>query len=209
MAADWAHDAIVYHLYPLGALGAPATNDGRGPAVARLDQLPEWIPHWQALGINTLYLGPVFESSTHGYDTADYFHVDRRLGDNATLKAAVDALHAAGIRVILDAVLNHVGRRFAPFQDVRARGAASPYASWFKGLRFGKRNPMGDPFDYETWDGHYELVKLDLAQPAVRQHLLAAVDHWIDAFGIDGLPTCRRPACPSPCACARTATPPA
>ena len=68
---------------------------------------------------------------------------------------------------------------------------------------------MGDPFDYETWDGHYELVKLDLAQPAVRQHLLAAVDHWIDAFGIDGLPTCRRPACPSPCACARTATPPA
>ena len=187
MAADWAHDAIVYHLYPLGACGAPARNDGKSSPVPRLAQIPEWIPHWQALGINTLLLGPVFESTTHGYDTVDYFRVDRRLGDEATLAAVVDACHAAGIRVILDAVLNHVGRGHAAFRDLRARGEASAHRAWFKGLRFDRGNPCGDAFDYDTWAGHYELVKLDQQQPAVKRHLLDAVAHWMDAFGVDGL----------------------
>ncbi len=187
MAADWAHDAIVYHLYPLGACGAPARNDGRSAPVPRLAQLPEWIAHWKALGVDTLLLGPVFESATHGYDTIDYFSVDRRLGDNATLWAVVVALHAAGIRVIFDAVLNHVGRGHRAFQDVRARGQASPYCGWFAGLRFDRGNPCGDPFDYDTWAGHYELVKLDQQNPDVRRHLLEAVAFWIDEFGVDGL----------------------
>lgn len=187
MDAEWAHDAIVYHLYPLGACGAPARNDHRGAPVPRLAELPGWIAHWHALGIDTLYLGPVFESTTHGYDTVDYFQVDRRLGDNATLAEVCRQLKAAGIRVILDAVFNHVGRGHAAFQDLRRHGEQSRFRGWFKGLRFDKRSPLGDAFDYETWAGAYELVKLDLAHPEVRAHLLAAVDFWIDAFGIDGL----------------------
>jgi glycosidase len=187
VSADWAHDAIVYHLYPLGALGAPARNDGRSAPVNRLAELEAWIPHWQDLGVNTLYLGPLFESATHGYDTTDYLRVDRRLGDNAALARLVRALHAAGFRVILDAVFNHVGRGHAAFRDLQRHGARSRCAAWFEGLRFDRGNPAGDPFDYETWAGHYELVKLDLTHPEVRAHLFDAVTRWIREFDIDGL----------------------
>lgn len=187
MAADWAHDAIVYHLYPLGACGAPARNDGRSAPQPRLAQIPEWIAHWKTLGVDTLLLGPLFEAATHGYDTVDYFRVDRRLGTNETLKAVMASLHEAGIRVIFDAVLNHVGRGHAAFRDLRAHGERSRFKGWFKGLRFDRGNPCGDPFDYETWAGHYELVKLDQAHPEVREHLLDAVAFWIDEFGVDGL----------------------
>jgi glycosidase len=187
MSADWAHDAIVYHLYPLGALGAPTRNEPWEPRVNRLTELEAWIPHWQALGVNTLYLGPVFESATHGYDTTNYFEVDKRLGDNNALKHLVAHLHAAGFRVILDAVLNHVGRSHFAFQDLQRRRQLSPYAAWFKGLQFGRKNPAGDPFDYETWAGHYELVKLDLTHAEVRAHLFDAVTFWMREFDIDGL----------------------
>ncbi|MBC7541287.1 MAG: alpha-glucosidase C-terminal domain-containing protein [Candidatus Sericytochromatia bacterium] len=187
MTAHWAKDAIFYHVYPLGSSGAPHRNDFTTPPVGRLAQLYDWIGHWQAMGINALYLGPVFESSAHGYDTADYFRVDRRLGDNALLAALVKRLHEKGIRVILDGVFNHVGRDFRAFQDVLQHGAQSAYCAWFSGLRFDRRSPYGDPFTYDTWDGNYDLVKLNLAHPDVRQHLFAAVETWIRAFDIDGL----------------------
>jgi glycosidase len=187
MAAHWAHDAIFYHVYPLGMLGAPARNDRHAPVTRRLTELIDWIPHWQSLGINALYLGPVFESSTHGYDTIDYFKVDRRLGDAATLAELVKACHAGGIRVILDAVLNHVGRDHWIFQDVRRHGQASQYTDWISGLRFDKKSPCGDPFTYDAWAGHYELVKLNLKHPGVQQHLLDAVDAWMTELDIDGL----------------------
>jgi glycosidase len=187
MTRHWAHDAIVYHVYPLGLCGAPARNDRRSAPTPRLAQLADWIEHWRSLGTNTLYLGPLFESVSHGYDTTDYFRVDRRLGDNATLAELTRKLHAAGIRVLLDGVLNHVGRDFWAFRDVVRHGQASPYASWFSGMRFDQRSPCGDPFTYDSWAGHYELVKLDLSHPDVRRHLLDAVSFWIREFDIDGL----------------------
>jgi cyclomaltodextrinase len=183
----WAKDAIFYHIYPLGACGAPPMNDFAAPSVSRLAQLFDWIPHWAGLGINALYLGPVFESTAHGYDTADYGRVDRRLGDNALLKDLVAALHDAGIRVVLDGVFNHVGRDFWAFADVLRHGANSAYCDWFAGLRFDRHSPYGDPFTYDTWDGAYDLVKLNLANPDVRRHLLTATAQWISEFGIDGL----------------------
>lgn len=187
MSTHWAHDAIFYHAYPLGMCGAPRRNDFRSTPVPRLAELAGWIEHWQALGINALYVGPLFESATHGYDTVDYFNVDRRLGDNATLAALVKRLHEAGIRVVLDAVYNHVGRAFFAFQDVQRHGQASQYCDWFSGLRFDKRSPCGDPFTYDTWAGAYELVKLNLANPEVRSYMLQATAMWIRDFDIDGL----------------------
>lgn len=187
MSASWARDAIVYHVYPLGLCGAPPRNDFRSSPTPRLGQLLGWIDHWQSLGINTLYLGPVFEAGTHGYDTADYTRVDRRLGDQETLAALTARLRESGIRVILDAVLNHVGRDFWAFKDVLANGPNSPYVGWFSGLRFDRRSPLGDPFSYDTWAGAHELVKLNLSHPDVRAHLFGAVALWMDAFGIDGL----------------------
>jgi cyclomaltodextrinase len=183
----WAHDSVFYHIYPLGLCGAPPRNDLASPPVPRLRQLVDWVGHLQDLGVNALYLGPVFESSAHGYDTADYYHVDRRLGDNDTLREVVAAMHRSGIRVILDGVFNHVGRDFWAFRDLRARNGGSPYRDWFHGLSFQGHSPYGDPFGYEGWNGHYELVRLNLGHPPVREHLLGAVEMWIREFEIDGL----------------------
>ena len=187
MQPHWAHDAVFYHIYPLGLCDAPPRNDFSAAAQPRLERIHAWIPHLRELGINALYLGPLFESTAHGYDTADYYQVDRRLGTRETLARLVAELHANGVRVILDGVFNHVGRDFWAFRDVRANGPRSPYAGWFQGLNFGGRSPRGDPFTYETWAGYYELVKLNLRNPEARQHLLDAVRHWIQDYDIDGL----------------------
>ena len=185
--AHWSHDAVLYHLYPLGSLGAPARNDFAAPPAPRLAALEGWLDYWQDLGVDALYLGPVFEATAHGYDTADYFAVDRRLGTEATLARFGEALHHRGMRLVLDAVFHHVGRDFWAFKDVLARGPASPWRDWFHLDFGGARSPHGDPFRYEGWNGHYDLVKLDVGNAAVREHLFEAVASWVRRFGIDGL----------------------
>ena len=183
----WAYEAVFYHIYPLGFCGAPAHNDFCSAPLPRLDKINEWIPHLRSIGVNALYLGPVFESSAHGYDTVDYYHVDRRLGEDQTLSQLSANLHRNGIRLILDGVFNHVGRDFWAFYDVRQHGQASPYCNWFQGLHFDGRSPYGDPFVYEGWSGHYDLVKLNLSNPDVRTHIFEAVRSWVQRFDIDGL----------------------
>ncbi len=183
----WAEDSIFYHIYPLGLCGAPFKNDFYSPPEERLERLAPWLPHIADLGANAIYLGPLFESSSHGYDTADYYRVDRRLGTNETLKRLITAMHEKGFRIILDAVFNHVGRDFWAFQDVLRSGASSACKGWFHGLAFGKKSPYGDPFSYVGWNGHYSLVKLNLANPDVRDHLFCAMEAWIREFEIDGL----------------------
>lgn len=187
MAGTWASDAVFYHVYPLGACGAPPRNDFSSPPEPRLGRLFGELDRWQQLGVTALYLGPVFESSAHGYDTADYFRVDRRLGDSRLLRELVEALHARGIRVILDGVFNHVGRDFWAFRELREQREAAPHRHWFRNVRFGARSPWGDPFSYEGWNGCLDLVKLELNEGSVREHLLSAVGRWIEEFGIDGL----------------------
>lgn len=183
----WASDAIFYHLHPLGACGAPQRNELGAPPERRLETLFAWIGHWRELGVNALYLGPVFESSAHGYDTADFFRIDRRLGDWELFKRFVAEVHGAGMRVVLDGVFHHVGRDFWAFRDVRERGPGSQHCGWFSGLRFDRRNRFGDPFAYDGWNGCEDLVKLNLGDPAVREHLFCAVEAWMRDFGIDGL----------------------
>jgi glycosidase len=185
--AEWAHDAIFYHIYPLGLCGAPRRNSFAALPEPRLARLADWIEHMRSLGVTALYLGPVFESTSHGYDTADYYQVDRRLGDHRTLAELVGLLHDNGIRVLLDGVFHHVGRDFWAFRDVQRHGAQSAYCDWFAGLDFGRRSPSGDPFAYDGWSGHYDLVKLNLRHPDVRAHLFGAVRQWIEEFAIDGL----------------------
>jgi cyclomaltodextrinase len=95
--------------------------------------------------------------------------------------------HRNGIRVILDAVFNHVGRDFPQFNDFLARGKSSEFMNWFSGVDFNKRNRYNDPFSYDCWNGHEGLVKLNLSDKNVKDHLLNAVSMWIEDFGIDGL----------------------
>ena len=126
MAPFWLQDAVVYHIYPLGLTGAPRRNDFRAAPIPRLEQLYPWLDHIQGLGANTLYLGPLFESSAHGYDTADYFQVDRRLGTRETLSNLACEIHRRGMRLVLDGVFNHVGRDFWAFKDRAGKPGALP-----------------------------------------------------------------------------------
>ena len=185
--SHWIENAVIYAIYPLGMCGAPPANDFNAAPQPRLQTLLGWTDHWHALGVNTLALGPIFESSRHGYDTADYFHLDRRLGTHEEFARLSAELHARGFRILLDGVFNHVGRDFWAFRDLLSRPESSPYPGWFAGMQMGKRSPLGDPFYYEGWNGHYSLVKLNLSHSDVRGHLFQAVEYWIREFGIDGL----------------------
>lgn len=175
-----------YHLYPLGLCGAPGQNDLLSEPVPRLEKVYSWLDHIQWLGMDAVILGPVFESLTHGYDTVDYRMVDRRLGTEETLERLVEEMHRRGISVVLDAVFNHVSRRFHAFEDVQRSLESSPYWNWFSGLRMEPGSITGDPFSYEGWHGHMELVKLDTANHEVREYLLSMAGIWMDRYGIDG-----------------------
>lgn len=175
---------IFYMIYPLGACGAPAEQDGI--CEHRIVKLLDWIPHWKELGITAIYFGPIFQSDRHGYDTQDYYQVDPRLGEEADFVRLFDALHEAGIQVVLDGVFHHVGRGFFAFQDVLQSREASLYRDWFH-ISFEGDTPYGDGLWYEPWEGHYELVKLNLQNPQVQEYLLGAVHSWQEKFHIDGL----------------------
>ncbi|MBN1218068.1 MAG: alpha-amylase [Anaerolineae bacterium] len=185
--ADWASRSIFYHIYPLGFCDAPKRNDFGALPADRLKKIYDWIPHLKQLGVNAIYLGPVFESSTHGYDTADFFTVDRRLGTNSVLTQLIAMLHQNNIRVILDGVFHHVGRDFWAFRDVLKNQQTSAYCDWFSGLDFNQKSPYNDPFAYEGWNGHLDLVKLNLHHSMVKEHLFQAIDMWVQELKIDGL----------------------
>jgi glycosidase len=180
-------DKIFYHIYPLGMCAAPKRNDFCSPAGKGLSSLVNHIPRLLSLGVNALYIGPLFESGSHGYDTVDYYHVERRLGNNTDLKELVFALHENGISVILDAVFNHTGRDFFAFKDIKEKKEMSRYADWYLNVDFSRNNEYNDGFSYEGWAGHTSRVKLNLDCGAVREHLLGAVKYWIEEFDIDGL----------------------
>ena len=180
----WFEQAVVYQIYPLGLCGAPAENDGH--LEHRILHLLDWAEHIRALGADTVLLNPVFDSDRHGYDTRDYFHLDPRLGTDDDLAQVCRAFHRAGLRVLLDGVFNHVGRGFWAFRDVQEKKWDSPYKDWFR-LDFGGNTNYNDGFWYEGWEGHNELVKLNLFNPAVVEHQFQAIRSWVERFDIDGL----------------------
>lgn len=183
---SWVNSSVFYHIYPLGFCGADRIHTDNTVNHSIL-KIIDWIKHFKKLNINALYLGPVFESSSHGYDTRDYEKIDSRLGDEEDLKKVSEKLHDSGIRLVLDGVFNHVGREFFAFSDVIKNKQNSPYCDWFVNLSFNGQSPFGDPFWYEGWEGHYELVKLNLKNSAVSDYLINAVLGWIVKFDIDGL----------------------
>ncbi|MDO5573778.1 MAG: alpha-amylase family glycosyl hydrolase [bacterium] len=180
----WAYESVFYQIYPLGFCGAPFENDGN--LQSRIRKVNDWIPHIQKLGANAVYFSPVFESDTHGYNTRDYAKIDVRLGTNEDFKEVCANLHAAGIRVVLDGVFNHVGRGFWAFQDVIHNRENSPYKDWFH-ISFEGNSNYNDGLWYEGWEGNYDLVKLNLRNEDVIQHIFWAVKQWIEEFGIDGI----------------------
>lgn len=181
----WFDESTFYQIYPLGYCGAERENDF-GPVRHRLSVIEEQIPYIRDMGFTAVLFNPLFESERHGYDTVDFFHIDRRLGDNDDFKRLVAKFHEAGIRVVLDGVFNHVGRHFFAFEDVRQNRERSDKRNWFH-IDFGGNTGYNDGFWYEGWEGHMELVKLNLGCEAVTDYLRRAVEFWLDEFAVDGL----------------------
>ena len=182
---NWFESAVFYHIYPIGYFGCERVNDQNSEPSHVILKLIDDIPHIKELGCNAIYFGPVFESVAHGYDTIDYTKIDRRLGTNEDFKNVCDALHENGIRVVLDGVFNHVGRDFTAFRDVREHKLGSAKKDWFH-VREGN-SPYNDGIYYEGWEGHYELVKLNLYNPEVKNYIKDCITGWKNEFGIDGL----------------------
>lgn len=180
----WSYESVFYQIYPLGFCGAPFENDGV-PA-HRILKVNDWIPHIKKLGANAIYFSPVFESDTHGYNTRDYRLIDTRLGTNEDFKQVCKNLHDEGIRVVLDGVFNHVGRGFFAFQDVLKKRWDSPYKDWFS-INFDGNSNYNDGLWYEGWEGNYDLVKLNLRNEEVIEHIFSCIKGWIEEFDIDGL----------------------
>ncbi|WP_062525957.1 alpha-amylase family protein [Demequina rhizosphaerae] len=184
----WIADAIWWHVYPLGFTGAERAGLApTEPTRHRLPHVVDWLDHVLELGASGLLLGPVFESEHHGYDTVDHLMIDRRLGTDEDFDALIAAAHERGIRVMLDGVFNHVGRSHPAFAAVLAQGPAATTADWFR-LRWPDGLDGWEPGiepDYDDFEGHHALVALDHRSPAVADHVVEVMRHWLDR-GADG-----------------------
>ena len=184
---SWINQASIYHIFTLGFCGAEEENNESVQTTNRIKKVLEWEEHLKTLGMNTILFSPLFESISHGYDTTDYYQLDKRLGTNEDFKAVCKKLHEDGFRILLDGAFNHVGREFFAFKDLLMNKQESRYKDWFCNVDFGGSTPYGDPFSYEAWEGHYNLVKLNVWNQEVRDYLFGAIKMWIEEFEIDGL----------------------
>lgn len=183
---SWYDNAVFYHIYPLGLCGCPHENDG-STVPGAFKKLDAWAAHAFELGCTAIYIGPLFESGTHGYDTIDHRRVDTRLGTNDEFKAFVAACHERGQRVIVDGVFNHVSREFFAFKDLQANRESSRYRDWFCDVNFWGNNEYNDGFSYGNWGGYNMLVKLNGRSPQVQSYLYDTVRFWVESFDIDGI----------------------
>lgn len=180
-------EKIFYHVYPLGLGNCPRNNDYHQEAGNFFETFATDLDRIKNLGCNAIYFGPIFESCCHGYDTLDYYHVDRRLGNNDKFRDFCRVAHEKGFAIVLDGVFNHTGREFFAFKDLQQKGRNSVYKDWYLNLNFDCHSNFGDCFDYDGWAGCKDLVKLNLLNVDVQNHIFGAVKTWIEDFGIDGL----------------------
>ena len=182
----WYDEAVFYHIYPLGLAGAPKQND-YGEPVHRLNTLLPWVDHIKEIGGSALYIGPLFESVGHGYETTDYKKLDSRLGTNEDLTAFVAYCHEQGIKVIFDGVFNHTGRDFFAFKDIQVNRENSQYKDWYCNVNFWGNNEYNDGFSYDNWGGYNLLVKLNQKNPAVVDYICDVIRFWVSEFDVDGI----------------------
>ena len=178
----WVRHGIFWQVYPLGFVGAdirpagPRTFNGRG-----LDALIGWLDYAVELGCSGLLLGPIFESSTHGYDTLDHMHVDVRLGGDEAFDRLAEACRSRGLRLLLDGVFNHVGREHPAVLAAldEAAGKALPQHNPWHGLVRAHLDDSGNP-TLDVFEGHGQLVDLDHDSPATVDYVTRVMDHWLD-----------------------------
>lgn len=181
----WYDSAVFYQIHPLSLCGCEhETIETKG---SHFDKLTEWAEHAKKMGCNAIYIGPVFKAEMHGYGIIDYYKIDSRLGTNEDFKQWVAKCHKMGMRVVVDAVFNHVGRGFFAFQHLRKNGKTSAYKEWFSNVNFSGDNEYGDGFRYENWGGYMRLVKLNILSPWLHDYHFDTIHFWINEFDIDGI----------------------
>jgi glycosidase len=190
ISPSWVPDAVFYQIFPdrfrrggpWPAAGSGATREICGGDLAGVCAA---LPYLEDLGINALYLTPIFAASSyHRYDTLDYYAVDPALGGNEALARLVEALHARGMRIVLDGVFNHASDRHPFFVDAAQRGPQSEYWDWFS-IHGTAVSTIPEP-NYDCWAGVPSMPEWNQRNPKVREYLLSVVRHWIREFGIDG-----------------------
>ena len=187
-APAWTDRVIWWQVYPLGATGAPirpAPGDPlaeSGPyrtgAPARLDRLEPWLDYAVELGANGLSLGPVFASSTHGYDTTDHLRIDPRLGNDSAFDRLAEACRTRGLALMLDGVLGHVGTEHPLFRAARAGGEERSFFRFDDATGGDDAGPSGP--GYATFEGHESLAALNHDSAEVRDLAVRVLTHWLD-----------------------------
>lgn len=178
---QWSSQAVFWHVYPLGFAGAPVrpASEEERRLTPRLLHLVGWLDYALELGVNGLLLGPIFTSSTHGYDTLDHLSIDPRLGTEEDFDELLAACRERGIHVVLDGVFNHVGDRHPAFRAALAEGPDSEAARLFR-IDWSTTPPR--PADFE---GHSSLVALDHSTAPARELVSGVMRHWLER-GISG-----------------------
>jgi len=196
----WARDAVFYQIFP--------DRFARSERVAKPDNLLSWhsapteqgyhggdllgivehLDHLVDLGVNAIYLTPIFQSaSNHRYHTHDYYKVDPLLGGNEALRELVEAAHARSLRIILDGVFNHASRGLFQFNDILENGPHSPWINWFHVDGWPLSAYDGHkPANYRGWVGNRALPKFNTDNPQVREFLIRVGEYWIREYEIDG-----------------------
>ncbi|MFW6030600.1 MAG: alpha amylase N-terminal ig-like domain-containing protein [Halanaerobiales bacterium] len=147
----------------------------------------EELDYLKKLGINTIYLNPIFKSnSTHRYDINDYYEIDPLLGTKDDFKELVEKAHAKGMKIILDAVFNHCGLDFFAFEDVVENGRESEYTDWFEIHDYPVTKEATKNPNYKTFGYHYRMPKLILSNPETADYFLEVARYWTEEFNIDG-----------------------
>ncbi len=199
-------DTVWYQIFPERFANGDASNDSTGTKSwdstdhpgredfygGDLQGILDHLDHLQDLGVSGIYLNPIFQApSNHKYDTQDYMTVDPHFGDAKLFKQLVQAAHERGIRVMLDAVFNHIGDKSIQWQDVLKNGQASPYANWFHIREFPATYTPTDNFEfaadatYDTFDYTPHMPKLNTSNPEVVDYLLNIATYWVKEFDID------------------------
>lgn len=197
-APEWVKDTVWYQIFPERFANGDSSNDPKGTLPwgsteptptdmfgGDLQGVIDHLDHLVDLGITGIYFTPIFEAkSNHKYDTIDYMKIDPQFGDEKTFKALVEASHKKGIRVMLDAVFNHSGYFFAPFQDVLKNGEKSKFKDWFHIREFPvQTTPLPN---YDTFAFTPFMPKFNTENPEVKAYLLKVATYWVEEFDIDG-----------------------
>ena len=205
-APKWVEQTVWYQIFPERFANGDSTNDPQDTKPWNPNEHPtrqdfyggdlqgviDHLDYLKQLGVNGLYFNPIFKApSNHKYDTQDYYQIDPHFGDAKLFKKLVEQAHQRGMRVMLDAVFNHIGDQSPMWQDVLKNGQDSKYADWFHINRFPVTYTPTDNFEfakdatYDTFDYTPHMPKLNTANPKVQDWLLDIAGYWVREFDID------------------------